>query len=53
MEERGLGYISSLFYFHVHNFLGSFALEGGVGGSGVWGFYIKDHFVLLTFFDSL
>jgi hypothetical protein len=43
-----MGYISSFFYFHVCNFLGSFTLKRR--GSGVWGFFIKKtHFLLLTF----
>jgi hypothetical protein len=45
-----VGYISSLFYFHFCNFLGSFTFIGGWGGGwGVGNFYLKNHFLLLTF----
>jgi len=34
-----MGYISSLFYFHVCNFLGFFTLKGGGGGTGGGAFF--------------
>jgi hypothetical protein len=36
-DGSGVGF----FYFHVCNFLGSFTLQGGGGGVGVWGFFIR------------
>jgi hypothetical protein len=49
MEERGVGYISSLFYFHVCNFLGSFTFKGRGGGVGCGAFLLKNHFLLISF----
>jgi hypothetical protein len=46
-EVLGL-YFFTFFNFHVPTYLGSLSLKGG-GESGVWGFFIKNHFVLLIF----
>jgi hypothetical protein len=50
-EERGMGYISSFFYFHVCNFLGSFTLK--MGGVGCGAFFIKNLIFVVNFFDRL
>jgi hypothetical protein len=47
-EERGVGYISSLFYFHGCNFLGSFTHKGG-GKVGYGALLSKNNFMLLIF----